>query len=454
MAMSTERASKEAPDSTLKDALESNLTLQSVIDAELKKIAKEKAENRRSAARLSRSSLECKTPASLPPPPAPLNAGSRLWKRLYFVGKDGSTPDPNPDTVRRRELEAKTFLHYLQPPWSAKETKELQAVVKEMSMDKQQVATADNSSTAPTTDDDGIDFVKVAEILKERSTLVAAESTQQPRTAQECRVRYEHNLEPKRVPFSKAESRKISEHVHLHNGYPDWQVVADSLPNNRTAWECLVAYQTKLRPAKHSDWTQQEDQLLLRYVAAAGPQFVVDGGPMIHLAARLMPDRSRKQILIRVNQSILNPNNSHDAWSDDEERLLALCMKVYSNTPNGLYRASMHLKNRSNRSVADKWQRSLNPEYKIRPFTKEEDATLMQVARANPKMGWTELSRQYFRERHPQRLSARWSELANDQDILARSGESLVSKQGSKKRRVDDEARLELDDFVVHIQKK
>jgi hypothetical protein len=75
--------------------------------------------------------------------------------------------------------------------------------------------------------------------------------------------------------------------------------------------------------------TPAEDQLLLQYMAASGPQFVVDGDAMVHIAAHLLPGRSRKQVLARVNQSILNPNLHRDAWSEEEERRLAICMKVY-----------------------------------------------------------------------------------------------------------------------------
>jgi hypothetical protein len=431
---------------TLEQALQSNLALQAAVVTELEQLAQKKAENRRAAARLAQElsrTWKQSDAALTSTPPVPKNS-YRQWKRNFFMDKDGSKPEPNPDVLRRRVLENQTFLHHLQPPWSTKETKALEAVVKEIE------STASASSPAKT------DFIRVASLLNERLGR-SADSIVKPRTPLECQ-RYTH-MHRKVLPFSKEESRIIFEKVHLvQDGYPDWQAIAESLPNDRTAWECLVAYQTKLCPTMQQQqaWTPAEDQLLLQYMAASGPQFVVDGDAMVHIAARLLPGRSRKQVLARVNQSILNPNLHRDAWSEEEERRLAICMKVYCDTPNDLYRAAAHLPHRANKSVVEKWARSLNPEHSSRPFTKQEDQALVAAARANPEQGWTELARRNFPDRHPQRIAARWSEHASDQDILARSGESMVKKRAKRSlaANADEDARLNLDDFVVQVHKK
>jgi hypothetical protein len=435
------RSQQENAGTTLEQALQSNLALQAAVVTELEQLAQKRADNRRTAARLAQElSRTWQQSDAASAPPVPKNS-YRQWKLNFFIGKDRSKPEPNPDVVRRRMLEDQTFLHHLQPPWSTKETKVLEAVVKEM-----------ESTTNSTTE---TDYNRVAQLLNERLDR-PADSILEPRTPLECKICYTH-MQRKILPFSKEESRTIFEKVHLRDGYPDWQAIAASLPNDRTAWECLVAYQTKLCPAvQQQAWTPAEDQLLLMYVAAAGPQFVVDGDAMVHFAPRLLPDRSRKQILARVNQCILNPNLRRDAWSGEEERRLVICMKVYCDTPNDLYRVAAHLPHRANKSVAEKWQRSLNPEHSSRPFTKQEDQALVAAAHANPEQGWTELTRRYFPDRHPQRIAARWVEHASDQDIIARSGRSIVNKRAKRGLAVndDEDARLNLDDCVVQVQKK
>jgi hypothetical protein len=140
-------------------------------------------------------------------------------------------------------------------------------------------------------------------------------------------------------PFTKDESMKILEQVHLHNGKPPWHDVAILL--NRTAWQCLLAYQTELTNSRSSPWTREEDEVLLKYVAAMGPQWVLTLGSAADLCAHVLPNRSPKQILARANTTLVNPNFTHGIWSDEEERKLVLCMKVYRDTSNPITRAAV-----------------------------------------------------------------------------------------------------------------
>ena len=84
-----------------------------------------------------------------------------------------------------------------------------------------------------------------------------------------------------------------------------------------------------------------------------------------------------RRIFGRINNSLLNPKLKHDSWSPEEERRLGIAMKIYSDQPkSALYLAGTHIHGRAGGSVADKWSRSLNPEFSARPFTREEDQQL------------------------------------------------------------------------------
>jgi len=157
---------------------------------------------------------------------------------------------------------------------------------------------------------------------------------------------------------------------------------------------------------------------------------------LIHktLLTNLITTKSKQKVFTRANISLLNPNIKHDRWSDAEERRLPILMKIYhehnqsSQPTHDLFLTSTHYA-RSNKSVVDKWQRSLNPEYLARPFTPAEDAALLAAVRGNETIGWRELSQQHFPNRHPQRLMNRWSEIGSDQDILSRERALLSSKK-------------------------
>jgi hypothetical protein len=188
--------------------------------------------------------------------------------------------------------------------------------------------------------DSSLDFAQVAHTLEERTKKVdkAKCPTARPRSADDCRLKYTETRR-KDPPFAKEESLRILEQVHLHNGKPQWQDVATSL--NHTPWQCLLAYQTKLTNSRSSPWTRSEDEVLLKYVAAMGPQWVLTLGSAADLCAQVLPNRSPKQVLARANTTLVNPNFIHDVWSDEEERELVLCMKVYRDTPNPIMRAAV-----------------------------------------------------------------------------------------------------------------
>ena len=148
----------------------------------------------------------------------------------------------------------------------------------------------------------------------------------------------------------------------------------------------------------------------------------------------MLPTKTKQQFFARANSSLLNPCLDNDRWSETEERRLAILMKVYhrrqaaAGRARDLFLPSLHF-DRHSQSVVNKWQRTLNPEYSpVRPFSLPEDKRLLALVRANKSIGWVDLTRNYFPNRHPQRLLMRWQELATDQDILSRERALLAAK--------------------------
>lgn len=464
----------------LEKALAANQSLQEVIYSQLDQVLRSKADNRRQREELLRKQQEkwrlcCSQSLQLALPPLLLE---RKWTRAFFAGPDRSSrPSDNEDTKRRRNMEKTTFFYHSQPPWSKAQSEQLWKLIKEV----------ENNATALLDNDVAPTFLKSLDwssISKRLSTEFNIQFT-----PDECRL-HAHRLQLDRanVPFSKAESLKISEMVHsmtTRNGNasndhsssssnnatddtqwepqqqdiknePDWLAIAQAL-HPRTPWECLVTYQTKLRPIQPHTWTLAQDEFLLRYVAAAGPQAVLDG-TFIRDLQHMLPQVPKSHLLSRINASLLNVNMKHEGWSAQEERTLCLLMKVYSygsstvssssSSMSPLYLATTHFSNRSTKSVSDKWNRSLDPAYSSRPFTPQEDKKLLQIRQAFPEMGWMRLSLEHFPTRHGQRLAHRWTELV-DQDQLCATTKLVKAR---KRQGTDAHAVLTEDDFVIQVK--
>ena len=428
------------PLEALQKALAANQKVQDQILVELKRIGELKARNRKRAAALIHAS-------SLPkkPKPSPPALADCAWTDQYFTDKTSSTsrPDPNPDDVRRTKAEKDSFLVSNNPPWLTKDNKLLEKSIKTVKLELH------------TNSDDAIDFGRVAKKVSQKTKI--------SRSADECRVQTS-NLKKKpawtdaeiahlRKIISEQKEKFANSSDDDKNNAIDWKLVASTLGTGRTPWEVFQTYLSKIeRKPKQVPWTPEEDEFLLKFVAAMGPQYTTSQAGSAFLASRFLPNKTKMQIMYRLNNSLLNPRFVSECWNEADERKLALCMKVYSesDSKHALFLSSGHIPNRSRGSVAEKWDRSIDPAYAGGPFSKQEDQELMQVIRANPEMGWRELSTKFFPHRHPHRLQSRFSEVAEDNDILQRFGNEFL-KEGNADQ--SESGFANTTDYVVKVKK-
>jgi hypothetical protein len=132
--------------------------------------------------------------------------------------------------------------------------------------------------------------------------------------------------------------------------------------NQQSPWRCFCLFRSSLQ--NQSTWKSVEDELLLKYLAAQGPQYLLQGDCAVQTCRNLFPDRSTKQVLLRAQSSLINPNYVQSAWGTNEKRKLALLVRAYSNEPNPINSVSraVHFPHRAPKSVSEKWVNTLNPE--------------------------------------------------------------------------------------------
>ena len=388
--------------------------------------------------------------------------------RSFFSDPLGSTPQVNPETLKRRRIEAhveeEIHLAHLSPQWAKPEDKLLETLVSaEMALAQEE----GNAQQQPT-----IDFEKIAKELEAKRKPDKDLLTRQPRTGQECKLQYERLQFEKQPRMTKSEEAKVVEqvqsmHAELNPGEEDndgvdWKAVAEAVGNNRSPWQCFSAYQ-KIRPptayasiqstvANKLVWTPKQDEILLTYIAAMGPQFILDMNAAAEMSRKFFPDKTAKQITLRCNQTMVNPKLQQAMWTVYEERKLVLAQKVYRDDSQ---RVPSQFPQRSARSVREKWNRTLDPAFnKARPFSKQEDKLLRRVIKTKLEdttnvsgISWFEVAKANFPDRRPEQLQQRWTyELASNDDLLHKMKVDLLAQQ-----QVHGQTQ---DDFVLKVAKK
>lgn len=132
--------------------------------------------------------------------------------------------------------------------------------------------------------------------------------------------------------------------------------------NQQSPWRCFCLFRSSLQSPL--PWSTDDDELLLKYLAAHGPQYLLQRDCAVQTCRNLFPNRSTKQVILRAHSSLINPNYVQNSWDTNEKRKLALLVRAYSDEPNPINFVSraVHFPHRASKSVAEKWISTLNPE--------------------------------------------------------------------------------------------
>mmetsp|Transcript_32118 Transcript_32118/g.71109 ORF Transcript_32118/g.71109 Transcript_32118/m.71109 type:complete len:351 (-) Transcript_32118:25-1077(-) len=275
------------------------------------------------------------------------------WQRRYFIDADASIPLPNDDTIRCSQwVKESSLSNYL----SSRPQMQIRDVLVHETVSKNT-----DQSTGP---------VPVGQ--HDTVTAAAGASAEAGSTeATEEAYKVSHRKGP--------ENAALQPMLVQYLGHPE-RSTALSLSGSMLSggeraggtsldyFRCIQKERasSSINPALPSQpWRSEEDVILLKTVAAIGPQFVVGRDNAMDLTSRLLCDRSVKQTKTRANTSLVNPNFSSDKpWSDEEERKLVLLFRAYGSCESPLLKVFAHFPDRASKSVAEKWARSLAPKGK------------------------------------------------------------------------------------------
>lgn len=336
-------------------ALNSNLALQSELKSRLLDVRKLQSRNRHDATEIISSlSLIWGKDADTSTATAALEKGTEI--PLDFLTKKfaDDTHHKHECMGSKSDNKNKDTMHYSNREWTEEEVKQLQN-----SMNR-----ARKDTSKPTSDN---------ELLVE----VASKCKIPSRSARDCQVALFTFADPAilTTKFTKKETRFILD-IMTELGDDkdvDWLEFATKFneklyPNRqhrRTPWQCFKHYQSTLKKVA-LPWSSDEDELFIKYLAAHGPQFLLQGDGLAQTISNLFPYRNPNKVSIRTYTTLFNPNYVQDWWTKDEERKLALLMRAYSESDGTLplkYASqAAHFPRRAQALVSVKWSRSLCPE--------------------------------------------------------------------------------------------
>jgi hypothetical protein len=470
--------------SAISAALDSNIALQGELKRRLAEVRRLKLQNRSRAAEVTKSLSICwnaepyhrfsesnqshvdedtHVPATDARPQLNFNP-NRRWTRHFFVDEAGTTPNlllgeaaslesPGLDSNSEGSNEIK-----LQSAWAKADIANLQRVVHEslqkFHMGKSEGGSKGDSDCQSIPWQDDSFFQEVASNL----------NISPPRSAGECRSALLTFADVNIVTakFTKDESLFILHELsQCDGGNADWCELTSKLnskfysePNRRTPWQCFRHYKTNLRDSTNPPWTAEEDELLLKYIAAHGPQFAFGESAIPQACQNLFELRDPKLVVQRAHNSLMNPNFVQDRWDIRDQRKLALLMRAYSDKDNTLPSVD-HFPHRAQSRVASKWDRSLNPAVSHKPFTQSEDKKLLAAMKGLGSDGnassFASVAK-LFPNRTTETLWYRWTELADEKDVVSKLQTRMIEK---KKRLLgnDENRLLSTDDFVVQKKK-
>ena len=290
---------------------------------------------------------------------------SRKWTRRFFIDIYHYVPTPNKDTIKRREWEGDLIGlgSHRYNPWSKEELHLLKQSTEKVRLQQQQSNSVnmDNMDNFKRVKDCDINFDKVTELIKSSlaekkydpnqirkiqahsySSADDIDHTLELRLSTDYRNKFLYSISDSinKSRFSKEESLQMLDSIKEQGCRPSWDVIAKTINNSRTPFQCFQYVEKKISETVGT-LNKNEDELLLKFIAASGPQLVIGHNITTFLSRHFFPHLSTKQLLTRVNTSLVNPNFRNERWSDFEERMLVLGMKSYCNDDHAISKVAV-----------------------------------------------------------------------------------------------------------------
>lgn len=339
----------------------------------------------------------------------------------YFVDPLGHRPPDNEDTHRLR-THLSTLPRYVQPKkWTEAELNSLAQAVRQQSQQilVNQLYERYQRPDAGSLEDFNREMARIRNMSESELEMqvegidwdIVARTCLPHRTAEECRLKWLRQVSPhiNRAMWSSEEDESLLQLAQRY-GATHWELIAQQLGTHRTPAQCFMRFQRSLNnKITNSKWTDEEDRLLALAVKKYGEK-------NWQQVANTLMSRTGQQALHRWRNT-LNPNIKRGKWELVEDVYLTLSVQAYRG--NLVWRKiQRHVPCRTDVQCRERWANVLNPELKVDPWTKEEDAKLLASIQRHGLGNWCLVAKD-LAPRTDNQCWRRWKQLAGEANVNA-----------------------------------
>ncbi|XP_069799297.1 snRNA-activating protein complex subunit 4 isoform X2 [Dendropsophus ebraccatus] len=198
-------------------------------------------------------------------------------------------------------------------------------------------------------------------------------------------------------PWKEDENKKLQEIAEKHN-FVNWELIAEELATNRTAFQCLQQYQLHNKDFKRKEFTKEEDEMLM--------QFVQRMRVGLHIPYRkisyFMEGRDSMQLLHRWSKC-LDPSLKKGHWSKEEDERLLKAVEKYGE--KDWYKIRLEVPGRTDIQCRERYCKGLHKDIKKGKWTREEEDKLVELTKKYGVGHWAKVGRELTHRTGSQCLS-------------------------------------------------
>ncbi|XP_053138349.1 snRNA-activating protein complex subunit 4 isoform X2 [Hemicordylus capensis] len=245
------------------------------------------------------------------------------------------------------------------------------------------------------------------------------------RNAPELRKFWQNSEHPSisKREWGEEEIQQLQEVAARHSCL-DWQAIAQELGTQRSAFQCLQMFQAHHKAFKRSEWTPEEDQMLLQLVQ----DMRVGGHIPYRKIAYYMEGRDSAQLIYRWTKRV-DPQLKRGAWTPEEDALLLKAVAKYGQRE--WYKIRTEVPGRTDLQCRDRYLNSLHYDIKKGKWSEEEERKLVELTEKYGTGRWAKIASELPHRSGSQCLS-KWKVLLGYRKNRSRK---WAEKKPSRKRR-------------------